>query len=195
MAATVTKNDASRVTAGKPKVGGSVFRAPAGTALPTDASSELSEVFECLGYISEDGLNYATERETEEIKAWGGDTVLRPQTGFSDSVTMTFIEALNINVQKTVRGDANVSGTLEQGMTVKVNGEPDTPHVYVIEQVLNGNVAFRTVIPNGTVTEIGEVTYADGDAVGYETTIGCTVDANGQTRYEYYKKAEGASAA
>lgn len=185
-------NDAKMVTVGKPNVGGSVYRAPLGTTLPTDATTELDEAFICLGYISEDGITNATEKESEEIKAWGGDTVLRPQTSYADSYTMTFIEALNTEVLKTVRGDSNVSGTLETGVTVKANSKEDTPHVYVIEQVMSGNVAARTVIPNATVTEIGEVTYADGDAVGYETTLGCMPDASGNTHYEYYKTGDAA---
>lgn len=187
--ADTNKNDATKVTAGKPAVGGSVYRAPIGTTVPKDATTELDPAFKCLGYISEDGITNATEKESEEVKAWGGDTVLRPQTGYADSFSMTFIEALNTEVLKTVRGDANVTGTLETGVTVKANSSEDTPHVYVIEQVFNGNVAARTVIPNATVTEIGEVTYVDGEPVGYETTLGCMPDENGNTHYEYYKKA------
>lgn len=190
--AETNNNNVNQVTVGKPKTGGSVYRAPLGTDVPTDATTALDTAFKCLGYISEDGITNATEKESEEIKAWGGDVVLRPQTSYADSYTMTFIEALNTEVLKTVRGDSNVSGTLETGVTVKANSKEDTPHVYVIEQVMSGNVAARTVIPNATVTEIGEVTYADGDAVGYEITLGCMPDASGNTHYEYYKTGDAA---
>lgn len=182
-------NNVNQVTVGKPKTGGSVYRAPLGTDVPTDATTALDTAFKCLGYISEDGITNATEKESEEIKAWGGDVVLRPQTSYADSFTMTLIEALNVEVLKTVRGDDNVTGTLDTGIAVKANSKEDTPHVYVIEQVMSGNVAARTVIPNATVTEIGEVTYADGDAVGYEITLGCMPDDTGDTHHEYYKKA------
>ena len=47
---------AAYVTAGKPKVGGAVFRAVAGTAAPTDATTALAAAFKDLGYCSEDGL-------------------------------------------------------------------------------------------------------------------------------------------
>ena len=38
-------NSVSNVTAGKPKVGGSLFRAPAGTDLPDDATTALDTAF------------------------------------------------------------------------------------------------------------------------------------------------------
>ena len=45
--------NASNVTTGKPKKGGAIFRAPAGTTLPTDATTALNEKFVCLGYCGE----------------------------------------------------------------------------------------------------------------------------------------------
>ena len=48
--------DVKNVTAGKPKVGGAIFRAPLGTTLPTDATTNLDAAFKALGYCSDDGL-------------------------------------------------------------------------------------------------------------------------------------------
>lgn len=183
-----TTNNVENVTAGKPKVGGAVFRAPLSTTLPTDASTALANDFVCLGYISEDGVSNSNSPESDSIKAWGGDVVLNVTTEKEDTFSMTFIEALNEEVLKMVYGDDNVSGDLTTGLSVTANSTELEEYVYVIEMVLKGNVAKRVVIPNGKVTEIGEITYADDDAVGYDVTISGTPDTAGNTHYEYFKK-------
>lgn len=49
----MTTASASNVTAAKPKIGGAVSTAPAGTNLPTNAKTALDVAFKTLGYISD----------------------------------------------------------------------------------------------------------------------------------------------
>lgn len=181
--------NAKNVTTAKPKVGGAIWCAPLGTALPTDAKSELDQAFKSLGYISKDGLTNSNSPSNENTAAWGGDTVLSLMTERPDTFQCTLIEALNVEVLKTVYGDDNVTGTLETGISVAASANDLPFYAYVVEMVLKNNVKKRVVIPCGTVTSVGDITYADGTAVGYQTTITAIADTDGKTHYEYMQSA------
>ncbi|MCQ2530281.1 MAG: phage tail protein [Lachnospiraceae bacterium] len=180
----------NNVSAAKPKVGGAIYVAPAGTSLPTDATTALANTFKALGYISEEGLVNSNEMSSTDIKAWGGDEVLNIDQGRSDSFKYTLIEALNVEVLKQVYGSANVTGTaLSSGVTVKAKAALELPEqVVVAEMVLKGGILKRIVIPAGKVTAVGDVTYSDTNAIGYETTLKAFPDSSGFTHYEYIKE-------
>lgn len=179
----------AEVTAGKPKVGGHVFRAPIGTALPTDAVTALNVAFVDMGYISEDGVTNSNTPEAETINDWGGTPVLRIQTSKDDTFKLKFISAENAEVQKMVYGATNVTGTISgtNGLAVTANAKELEDYEYVIEMIARGNVAHRVVIPSAKPTEIGDIVYKSNEVVGYDVTLGCTADASGNTHYEYWK--------
>ena len=106
-----TNVNAAYVTAGKPKVGGAIWRAPVGTPIPSDAKTALNAAFKSLGYISDDGVKNENKLDTDDVKAWGGNTVASLLKEKTDKFEVTLIEALNVEVLKTAFGSKNVTGT------------------------------------------------------------------------------------
>lgn len=176
------------VTGSKPKIAGCIYTAPIGTAIPTDATTELAEDFKSLGYVSEDGITESESKDSSNILAFGGDVVLITEGEHSYTVQFALLEYLNIDVQKVRHGDANVSGTLEAGLTIKGNANATENRVYVIDLLLN-NAVERIVIPCGKVTETGDCTRNNSDAITTDITITGLPDDKGNKYYDYLKKA------
>lgn len=189
---TQTKNDVKNVTSAQPDIAGAIYRAPLGTAVPNNAYSDLDAAFKNLGYVSDDGLTNSNSPETETKKAWGGATILTSQTGRPDTLKYKLVEALNVDVLKSVYGDDAVTGELETGITVDANNKQLPGSCYVVDMVLKDDSLKRIVIPNATLTSLGDVVYKDGEIVGYEVTLTALPDETGSTHKEYIISAEGA---
>lgn len=185
-------NSTANVNIGKPKVGGSIYRAPLGTSLPSDAKTALDNAFACLGYASDDGLTNSNSPTSSNIKAWGGDIVYTYNSEQMDTFSFTLIESTNTDVLKAVYGDDNVSGSLSTGITISANATEKGASSWVFELVLQDGGAKRIVVPKAFITEIGEISYSDESAVGYNITITAMVDETGNTHYEYLTAAANA---
>lgn len=177
------------VSAAKPAVGGAVSTGPVSTKLPTSAIEKLSDALKNLGYISDDGLTNENTRESEDVKAWGGDVVDSLQTEKTDKFTYKLIEALNVEVLETVFGQSNVTGTLEEGIKVEVNSKELEEQAIVIDMILKKGILKRIVIPYGKIVEMSEIKYGDEELLGYEITVQAFPDKSGNTHYEYMQKA------
>ena len=179
---------ATKVSAGKPKIGGAVYRAPVGTTLPTDASTALNSAFKELGYLSDEGLTNSNTVTSNSIKDWGGVVVLTIQDEKKDQFKFTPIESLNAEVLKAVYGDTNVTVDGTTGdITVNATAAEAIEYAWVFEIVMRGGTAKRIVLPNAKLSELGDIVYKRDAAVGYPITLDAFPDANEKTHYEYIK--------
>lgn len=181
-------NTAANIVAGVPLATGGVLLGATTATAPTTATAALTG-FTGAGYIGEDGVTETNERNTDKIRAWGGDTVKVVQTEHNVSYKFTFLETLNGDVLKAVYGDDNVlttaatvsSGTLHE---VQINGA-ELPRKSFVFEVKDGAAKIRIYVPDGQVTEVGDVTYSDSEVIGYEVTVEAFPDSLGNKAYKF----------
>ena len=172
------------VAVGKPDlaVSGGLLVAPLGTPRPTSHTDAFDAAYVSAGYLSTDGVTESSERATEVIRAWGGDKVRTVQTEYGTTLSLTLIESRRAEALRLVFGDDNVA--VEGGtVTVKRNSKV-LPHRQFIIAMLDGEESSHLDIGYGQVTEVGDITYVDGEAISYELTISCDPDENGDTLLE-----------
>nr|DAS55627.1 MAG TPA: tail protein [Caudoviricetes sp.] len=164
-----TKNDKSNVSLGKPCAIGGVYYAPLGTALPKDATTPLAEAYKCIGYISEDGLTNSTDTDTTEVKEWGGATVLKEISSYSETYQFAMLE-IKADSMKLRYGADNVTNAGDKLHIL--HGMPKDEHyVVVFEIMLTGNRKQRLVLPDASVVEYDDITYSAGDPITYSVTL------------------------
>lgn len=174
---------ASNVSVGKPKAAGGIYAGAVTPTPPTDATTALTGVT-ALGYASDSGVVNGVEVSTEDVVAWGGDTVLTIRTSRSETFNFTLIESLNQEVLAEVYGPENVS--VVAGDLVVIHNNKELPaRLYVFEVLLTNDRVKRIVVPNAKITTVGDVSYVDGEPIGYEVTLGAFPDTAGNTAYEY----------
>lgn len=178
-------NTATNVSTGKPQIAGAVFVGDMSkVTVPTDATTPLTG-FDCLGYVSDEGLENGNDMDVSETKAWGGVIVYRSLTKLNDTFGLALIESENVDVLKTVYGDKNVK-VEDDTIAVDVVAEDPQEKVYVFDLALRGNKKKRIVVPDGAITARQPIKYNDEDAIAYGITVSAYPDAAGCTHHEYF---------
>lgn len=175
-------NSIENVVAGKALATGGAFIGDLSVTAPTGLDSPLTG-YDSFGYVSEDGLTEGNERSTSKIKAWGGDVVKIVQDEHSVTYKFAMIESTNATVLKAVYGDANVDVTPATSsapavIEVNVTGDP-LPHKRWVFEIKDGDAHIRISVPDGQVTETGEISYVDGDVIKYDITVEAFGNADG----------------
>lgn len=177
--------NAANVAVGKPDLAlsGGMLVAPIGTERPSSVSGPYDEAYKSAGYISDDGVTESSERSTEEIRAWGGEKVRTVQTEHGSTINVTVIESRNAEALKLAFGPENVDTSTAGEIVVRRNSKT-FPHQQFLFVMLDGEDSRILDVPNGQVTEVGDVVYTDGESISYELTISCDPDENRDTIVE-----------
>lgn len=188
------KQSSANVTFSKPGTSanksGYIWAAPLGTAVPTDATSELDKAFAGLGYLSEDGLiEPASFEPGDDIVAAGGDTVAQADPTFSKTWTGTCLEALNEDLLKVAYGSSNVAitpaGATDGSITIKEQAGDIEHHVIVIDEMLKGGRKRRNVMADATFLITGDISHVHTALVSFEFTITAYPTADHPAQIQY----------
>lgn len=174
--------DATKVRIEKPTTAaGAVFLAPAGTALPTDATTALNVAFKGVGYVQPDGITETPTRQSSPVYAFGGDQVASAETQDGWTIEFIMIES-NAASLAAYFGAANV--TAGPPMVIKATAAALEHQVLVLETI-SGGVKSRRVYPDTQATGRGAIVSKDDAPRAYPITFSAYPDATGCKRYEY----------
>jgi len=168
---------------------GGVWVAPLGTAQPPDPEEQPPAPWLAIGAISTDGLTNGVEEDTEQFTPWGLTSPFR--TVVTSSVRTFSFTAWEINrpivraLQNRLEVD-DLQPDLDGIVRYAESGTAEPDRRSWLIDVYDGQVWERFYIPEGEITERGEVTYQQGEMVGYEWTISTYPDSAGNLVYHSY---------
>jgi hypothetical protein len=143
---------------------GEVYVGPTSTTAPTSATSTLTG-FSSLGYVSADGVEFASDKSTNQIRAWQNADLVR-EVITEGTVTYTF--ALLETTEETIElyfGSAMVDGKIQLN-PVNTGGRKS----FVID-IVDGTKVIRHYVPAGEVLSVEAQTIQNGEAVSYGVTL------------------------
>lgn len=181
--------DVNLTAIGKPRgIGGSIYRAPLGTALPTDAATELAPAFIPQGHVSDEGVAREISRSFSSLKVWGGAEAANPKTEETIRLNFELVEIANEEALKSAYGDDAV--TANGGLiTIDYKGALPGASVWVVDTEWNG-LLRRYVFPNcDNVTDAFNTSLTDEELVGLPFSLAVKPDSNGTYFKEYAEAA------
>ena len=160
---------------------GSIYYAPHGSDTPTGLDS-YETPYVNLGWLSDEGLSEQIARESQAFTPWQSNSPVRES---ATSEEFTFSATL-----WTIGGLANAMryGVAAEDMTYEEAGKyveftqgADLPKDFrfcLSFDVLDGDKHRRFFLPAASVTEPSDVTYQNGDLIGYPMTWRANFDAD-----------------
>lgn len=182
--------NASQVLTGAPDqlTTGPILSAPRGTALPAAISDTLDPAFVDSGYVSEDGLTLTPERSTEAVRDWSGSVVRELLTEFAARLAWAHLET-NEQSLKNYMGDDNVTvtaATSTEGKRITaLLRSSEMPRKSWSFKMKDGDSRVLIVVPDGQVSETGEVSFVKSSAVTWPVTLTTYPDSTGVNVYIY----------
>ncbi len=173
-------------------INGGAWTVDMGSATPSAPTGfeALSAPWLAVGMISEDGLTYAIDEDSEEFKAWGQTSPFRKVvTGSVRTFQLTLWETQRPLV-KSLMYRLPVDDVTPDGDGLATFAESASPaqdrRAWVFD-VYDGESMLRMFAPEAEVSERGDVVYKGDEVTGYEVTVSVYPDEAGNLLYHTSK--------
>lgn len=154
---------------------GMFYTADAGTALPTSPMETLSGSWTQVGAVTEDGITWATGKDSEPLKNWAKEVERLASSDEGGTVTAPLMYTTEA-VLKAIFGTSNVTTTAADnthGNLVSVTVAPGvsaSPKAFLF-LMKDGDDMLMLGTSNGIIREVGDVTFSPTEAIVWEATI------------------------
>ena len=156
---------------------------------PTSVAGPFDAAFASTGYVNEDGLTFNAERSTESIKDWSGAIVRQVLSEFNGKFSWAHLET-NVESLRNYFGDENVTvtaATLAAGQQITaLLKATEMPRKSWLFRMKDGDARVLVFVPDGQITETGEVKFTKSGAIQWPATLTTYPDAEGVNAYFFF---------
>lgn len=166
----------------KSAVTGVVSVGPTTTTAPTNSTGALNAGFTDVGEIGEDGVVESWDDSQTDIKNNAGVTVRRLINETAATLQFTMLESSATTQELFYKGSLVTGSAGAYAIGIKA---PQADRRSFVLDTLDGATHERIYVPDGEVTDRGDVTYAASGARIYQVTVTAYPDATGVLVYKY----------
>lgn len=185
-------NDPKNILVATPGTTGGIFMASGVVDLadmPTDATTALNAAFGQHGYVSDAGVKRTVGRTTEDIKAWGGDTVRVVQTEHNVEISFALLEFKSLASQKLLRGDDNVTQDGTTNMITSKITSLASPERSLVIVMFDGEDKIRLTARRAQLSDEGEEQFVHAGVTSKEVTFKVMDPGDGNKMIDYIQPA------
>ena len=148
---------------------GMFYHAPAGTALPTDATAALPDTWKEVGDVTQDGITFSKDMSTENLRNWANKIKRVFVTEHTETVQAPVMSTTEESL-KAVLGEDNV--TVANG-TINANLSDATlpPEEAFLFRMKDDDDVIIVACKKGQVTTLDNISFAPGGAIVWTPTI------------------------
>jgi hypothetical protein len=163
------------------------FSKVANDAVIASATSDISGPGTInYGYISDSGITVSTDRSTKKIEAFQNAATVRVTAGAASATYKLTLLQNTKEARELYFGSEEVNGHIAWNAAKMTRGHfvfdyLDSEYEGDGEGFLYG----RHDIPRGQITEVGDLVFKNGEAIGFEVTVTAYPDENGVVAHVY----------